>query len=84
MKFTETFAQEQLEFAWWVEIVTEQPSCTYYFGPFVSTQEAQWFLPGYVEDLEQEGHQKIRPQIKQCQPKNLTLFEEEREDNAFL
>ncbi|MBW4573006.1 MAG: DUF1816 domain-containing protein [Tolypothrix carrinoi HA7290-LM1] len=75
MKLTETFKEEQLEFAWWVEIITNQPCCTYYFGPFFSSHEAERFLPGYVEDLEQERCQEIRLQIKQCQPKELTIFE---------
>lgn len=67
---------KQQLFAWWVEIVTDQPRCTYYFGPFMSQQEAQWYLPGYLEDLEQEGHQGIRLQINPCQPEELTIFEE--------
>jgi Domain of unknown function (DUF1816) len=76
MNLTTTF-KDELEFAWWVEIITKQPCCTYYFGPFFSQQEAQWFLPGYLEDLEQERYQEICIQIKQCQPRELTLFEEE-------
>jgi hypothetical protein len=80
MKLTRIFEQEQLEFGWWVEIVTEHPHCIYYFGPFLSTQEAQEFLPGYVEDIEQEGVQEIHFQIKQDQPKKLTIFDEEWED----
>jgi hypothetical protein len=76
MNLTTTFKDEHLEFALWVEITTKQPCCTYYFGPFLSPQEAQWFLPGYVEDLEEEGYEEIRIQFKQCQPKELTIFEE--------
>ncbi len=26
--------------AYWIEIVTETPQCTYYFGPFLTEQEA--------------------------------------------
>lgn len=77
MNLARNLKQEQLDFAWWVEIVSEQPHCIYYFGPFISTQEAQVFLPGYVQDIEQEGCQKIWSEIKQCQPQELTLFEEE-------
>ncbi|MBV9388620.1 MAG: DUF1816 domain-containing protein [Chroococcidiopsidaceae cyanobacterium CP_BM_ER_R8_30] len=47
----------------------------YYFGPFVNLQEAQHFLPGYVEDLEQEKARDIRSQIKLCQPKELTVLQ---------
>jgi len=40
---------------WWVEIATEAPHCTYYFGPFNSVGEAQLNQRGYIEDLQQEG-----------------------------
>ncbi|MBW4561020.1 MAG: DUF1816 domain-containing protein [Mojavia pulchra JT2-VF2] len=76
MRLTDNLKQEQFEFAWWVEIITNHPGCTYYFGPFMNSQEAQTFLPAYIEDLEQEGTQEIRFQIQQCQPKELTIFED--------
>lgn len=63
--------------AWWVEIVTKKPDCTYYFGPFMSQREAQLSQLGYLEDLEQERPKLIAIAIKQCQPKELTIFEEE-------
>jgi hypothetical protein len=84
MKLKKFFVEEQLDLAWWVEIVTEYPTCTYYFGPFANSEEAQSFLPGYIEDLQQEGHQEIRTQIKYCQPEELTIFEEKQEENSFF
>ncbi|HEY9637212.1 MAG TPA: DUF1816 domain-containing protein [Coleofasciculaceae cyanobacterium] len=77
---TEEFFTSYLEMtgkAWWVEIVTKKPDCTYYFGPFVSHREAQLAQLGYIEDLEQERPQLIAIDIKQCQPKELTIFENE-------
>jgi hypothetical protein len=65
--------------AWWVEIITEHPSCTYYFGPFLSHREAQDAEAGYEEDLRQEGAQHISVQIKRCQPVELTLSEDIQE-----
>jgi hypothetical protein len=62
---------------WWVEIVTELPHCTYYFGPFDSDKEASTNTPGYIEDLESEGAQKLSISIKQCQPSELTLCDSE-------
>ncbi|MBW4489286.1 MAG: DUF1816 domain-containing protein [Trichocoleus desertorum ATA4-8-CV12] len=59
---------ETLGLAFWVEIVTDRPRCTYYFGPFLSSQEAQAAKSGYVEDLEQEGAQGIRVTVKRCKP----------------
>ena len=45
---------EKMGLAWWLEVVTEQPKCTYYFGPFVSAKEAELAQPGYIEDLHHE------------------------------
>jgi hypothetical protein len=62
---------------WWVEIITAQPKCTYYFGPFSNLAEAEAACPGYFEDLESEGSQVIEVIIKRCQPDKLTICHEE-------
>ncbi|MBW4663332.1 MAG: DUF1816 domain-containing protein [Chroococcus sp. CMT-3BRIN-NPC107] len=62
--------------AWWVEVVTQSPGCTYYFGPFLSVKEANNALTGYVEDLEQEGATGIKVQVKRCKPQSLTIAED--------
>lgn len=72
-----TFYLEKAGMAWWVEIVTKKPDCTYYFGPFASHREAQLSQLGYIEDLERERPQLIAIEIKQCQPKYLTIFDDE-------
>ena len=59
--------------AWWVEISTERPQCTYYFGPFVSAVEADAAKAGYVEDLEGESAQGIQVAIKRCKPVQMTI-----------
>ena len=41
--------------AYWLEITTEKPECTYYFGPFASREEAISMQSGYLEDLSNEG-----------------------------
>jgi Domain of unknown function (DUF1816) len=61
---------------WWVEIVTANPQCIYYFGPFQNPQEAQTMCPGYVEDLQAEGAKKIQALVKYCKPQQLTVFDE--------
>lgn len=61
--------------AWWVEVITETPKCTYYFGPFLTAKEAQAAQAGYIEDLEHEGAKGIRVEIKRCKPKELTIDE---------
>lgn len=82
MKLTTFFVEDRLDLAWWVEIVAEHPTCTYYFGPFDSSEEARSFLPGYLEDLQHEGHEEIRSLVKYCQPEKLTIFEEKQEENS--
>ncbi|WP_124970708.1 DUF1816 domain-containing protein [Aphanothece sacrum] len=63
---------KQQDFPWWVEIVTSQPRCLYYFGPFESPEEAQMNKVGYIEDLQAEAAEGITVHIKQCQPEILT------------
>ncbi|MBD2136798.1 DUF1816 domain-containing protein [Anabaena sp. FACHB-1237] len=65
-----------LGLAWWVEVVTQNPNCTYYFGPFVSSKEASIASKGYIEDLEMEGAQRITVNIKRCKPTVLTIAED--------
>lgn len=62
--------------AWWVKILTANPRCTYYFGPFFTDEEAKNAKPGYLEDLESEGAQDIQVSIQQCQPIELTIYDE--------
>lgn len=70
---------EAMGMAWWVEIKTDSPSCTYYFGPFLNQQEAWDSKGGYIEDLELEGAQGIRAEVKRCKPKELTVMDEEEQ-----
>ena len=62
--------------AWWIEIATQNPRCIYYFGPFLSLQEAKAAISGYVEDLEQEGAQGIAINVKRCKPDALTIADD--------
>lgn len=62
--------------AWWVEIVTQNPRCTYYFGPFLSSVDAKAAIKGYIEDLEQEGAQGIIVNVKRCKPNVLTIADD--------
>jgi hypothetical protein len=62
--------------AWWVEIITASPRCTYYFGPFLTAKEAEEAQDGYLQDLEEEGALGIRVEIKRCKPTELTISDE--------
>ncbi len=83
MKLAEIM-KEPLEFAWWAEIFTKQPCCTYYFGPFASAKEADLAKSGYIEDLVQEKAQGITVQIKLCEPLDLTIFQDELAEAASV
>jgi hypothetical protein len=65
-----------LGLAWWVEIITQNPRCTYYFGPFLNSTEATLASKGYVEDLELEGAQGIIVNVKRCKPDILTISDD--------
>ena len=65
-----------LGLAYWVEITTDSPKCTYYFGPFLSKEEAEREQGGYIDDLKEEGAVGIGIAIKQVKPSQLTIFDE--------
>jgi hypothetical protein len=62
--------------AWWVEIGTDRPDCTYYFGPFASATEARTHTSGYVEDLESEAAEGIHISLKRGKPTQITIDRE--------
>lgn len=68
-----------LGLAYWVEITTQAPRCTYYFGPFSLETAAQSAVAGYVEDLEMEGAQGIAVKVARCKPQDLTIFDDTEE-----
>ncbi|MBE9180725.1 DUF1816 domain-containing protein [Oculatella sp. LEGE 06141] len=69
--------------AWWVEVVTENPNCTYYFGPFANSKEARMAKSGYIEDLEHESAQGIKALVKRCKPGTLTVYDEASEPSGM-
>ncbi len=73
-----------LGLAYWVEIITTSPSCTYYFGPFLNKKDAEIDKDGYIEDLKDEGAKGISVIIKRCKPRNLTIFDESKQEQYEL
>lgn len=67
--------------AWWIEINTDIPRCTYYFGPFISKEEALLYKDGYIEDLQNEQAKGISVSIKRYKPTELTISEESSDNN---
>ncbi|XHU96524.1 MAG: DUF1816 domain-containing protein [cyanobacterium endosymbiont of Rhopalodia gibba] len=72
-----------LGLAYWVEIITKTPQCTYYFGPFFWKESARASCGGYLEDLQSEGAQEIQVIVKRCRPSNLTIFNEKESIQQF-
>jgi hypothetical protein len=64
---------ESIGQSWWLEIETTAPRCTYYFGPFEKSKEAKTAREGYIEDLQGEGAQGIKVNLRRFQPKVLTI-----------
>jgi hypothetical protein len=62
--------------AWWVEVKTSAPRCIYYFGPFLTSQEAESAKAGYVEDIETEGAEGLSVSIYRCKPIDLTIADD--------
>jgi Domain of unknown function (DUF1816) len=62
--------------AWWIEIKTLQPKCTYFFGPFINKNGANLSISGYLEDLESESALGIQTHIQRCKPTVLTICED--------
>jgi hypothetical protein len=54
-------------------VLTKQPHCTYYFGPFANSHEAKAAIPRYIADLEDELATGIHVRIKRCKPDPLTI-----------
>jgi Domain of unknown function (DUF1816) len=67
---------EPLGLAYWLEVVTDNPSCLYYFGPFATSAQARQSEPGYLEDLEHEGAHVLVTKVQRCRPKSLTVFQD--------
>ncbi len=83
MKEITTKLLNTLGWAYWIEIKTTTPLCTYYFGPFLSHQEADTSKAGFIEDLREEGATGIKVGIERCKPKELTIFNELSETKDF-
>jgi len=64
-----------------MKLTTENPRCTYYFGPFLTKKEARENQQGYIDDLLEEGAKEIKISMKRFKPKELTIFEELGEFN---
>lgn len=78
------FNVDHIDLAWWLVIYTQEPPCTYYFGPFLSASEALLHKNGYVKDLVMEEAQGFSFVItEQLEPDRLTIEEDDLREQVF-
>ncbi len=65
---------DERTWAWWVELHTARPQCTYFFGPFATAAEAEASKIGYIQDLSGEGAEGITVHVRWCKPRQLTYM----------
>ena len=61
------------ELGWWITILTAQPLCLYYFGPFTFSQDAESIKDRFIEDLRQENALILCTRIRFLQPSQVTV-----------
>jgi hypothetical protein len=81
---TPQLTEDPIELGWWVEVITEMPLCTYYFGDFDSQEKAEWAKGFYVDELAKDGAEGISTQLKHCQAQDLTNFEDESRSSSVI
>lgn len=59
------------KFGWWIEIVTNKPKYTYYFGGFDSYWEIKSLKYKYIQDFKKKEIEIVNIQVLQCQPEEL-------------
>ena len=56
----------KLGLAWWAKVETEEPSSTYWFGPFLTKRSLNQNLEEFLNDLTEEGSNGIKHSIVRC------------------
>ena len=56
----------KLGLAWWAKIETQEPSSTYWFGPFLTKRSLKENLVSFIQDLTNEGSKNIKHSIVRC------------------
>ena len=65
----------KLGLAWWAKIETDQPSTTYWYGPFLSKRSLEENMTFFVKDLSDEGSTNIKHSLVRCKKEEpLTIF----------
>ena len=56
----------KLGLAWWAKIETDQPSITYWFGPFITKRSLKENMSSFIKDLSDEGAKNIKHSLVRC------------------
>ena len=56
----------KLGLAWWAKIDTDQPSATYWYGPFLTKRSLKENLQTFIKDLSNEGATNIQHSLVRC------------------
>ena len=56
----------KLGLAWWAKVETDNPSCTYWFGPFITKRSLNENISSFIEDLTEEGSENIKYSLVRC------------------
>ena len=44
----------------------DQPSCTYWFGPFITKRSLKENISSFIKDLSDEGYKDIKHSLVRC------------------
>ena len=56
----------KLGLAWWAKIETNQPSTTYWYGPFITKRSLKENINFFIKDLSDEGFENIKHTLVRC------------------
>ena len=55
-----------LGLAWWAKIETENPSATYWYGPFITKRGLKENMSSFIKELADEGSKNIKHSLVRC------------------
>ena len=65
----------QLGLAWWAKIETNNPTATYWYGPFLTKNSLTENLQFFLKDLTEEGSNNIKHSLMRCKKTEpLTIY----------
>ena len=64
----------KLGLAWWAKVETENPTATYWFGPFLTKYNLELNLVSFEEELKYEGSTNIKHSFVRCKKEEPLTF----------